>query len=139
MHCIALSSSAPTNRSHVIFCASTNKSHVISCALLHGYGGQWLSWLCVVFLLLQDCQLGQHVPLEKDVGGEGIVFAATSLAVETPTQSSSPPEPTSGDQKPPATNTDDPNTCKRHGRCSSRHLLTQHIGPLVCIIVCNLV
>lgn len=45
---------------------------------------------------MQNCQLGQHVPLEKDIGADGILLA-------------------SGDHSTSANDTDDANTTTRHG------------------------
>lgn len=67
----------------------------------------------------QNCQLGQHVPLDKGIGEEGIVFAANPLVVDMTSQSTPPAEPSSGDSQPAATSTDDPNTSKRHGKLST--------------------
>ena len=45
---------------------------------------------------MQNCQLGQHVPLEKDIGADGILLI-------------------SGDHSTSASDTDDANTSTRHG------------------------
>ena len=52
--------------------------------------------LIVHNFVMQNCQLGQHVPLEKDIGVDGIVLA-------------------SGDPSATTNDTDDANTSTRHG------------------------
>ncbi len=91
-------------------------------------------FVVVVFCLLlqllslttQNCQLGQHIPLERGVGEEGIWFVS-----DLPASATSPSQPSpvtesssSGDQQPSqqkqtqgatTASTDDPKTSKRHG------------------------
>lgn len=55
---------------------------------------------------VQNCHLGQHVPLEKGIGEDGIVL--------TPSQPNKDGAATSP-ATPSASKTDDPNTNTRHG------------------------
>lgn len=57
-------------------------------------------------LPMQNCQLGQHVPLEKDIGSEGILLAT-------------------GDSSTSAIDTDDANTSTRHGETPPLYLYMQ--------------
>ena len=53
---------------------------------------------------MQNCQLGQHVPLEKDIGADGILLV-------------------SGNHCTSANDTDDANTSTRHGRTGSQRII----------------
>lgn len=65
---------------------------------------------------MQNCHLGQHVPLEKGISEEGIVMVVQPPSLEQPS-------PSSGED---AGNTEDPSTNTRHGE-----QLSTDIAPML--------